>query len=482
MDSAVFRDLCFSRGLYLRPSNKGEAEMSHRRLLGLIWATALALVAAFPASGAQAREGFLDHSFGIDGRLILPPPLESAVWLREDGDGSRVVRGGEGFFGRLAPDGTFDTSFGEGGRLTFPKEIDGFEFNASIWEFDNQGRLLVFGTATDSSGPAVYYPSGPTLGSIHPTWVVVIRYTAAGQIDPTFGEGRGFIRSDFGATPESRSTDPKVQQEFQLPGATAIDLAIDSTDRPILLVGHPASRTPCYGHGGLEWYPYAVVRLTDTGQPDPAFGDGGLRRVERISSYPAPKLALDAAGKISVAGAEGTACPDTGLILTLNQDGAPVGGAADSGYMRSPGRYFAGLAPDGAIIFRHRLVGLGALSRTWPDGRPDRRFGKVRVESPKGARVQIEGILVDREGRVLLGCTFTLPPRSGKPRRTFLAIARLRRNGESDLKFGKDGWIQTRLPIGSGLGQFELDGADRLLVGTGRRGHVARTFLRYVLG
>ena len=445
-----------------------------------MWATVLALVAAFPAAGAQAREGFLDRGFGTDGRLVLPPPLESAVWLSEDGDGSRVVGGGEGF-SRLAPDGTFDTSFGEGGLLTFPKEIEGLEFNAWNWEFDRRGRLLVFGTATDSSGSAVFYPSGPALASIHPTWVVVIRYTPTGQIDPTFGEGRGFVRSDFGATPLSRSTDPKVVQEFQFPGATALDLAVDSADRPILLVGHEASRSPCYGHGGFEWYPYAVVRLTDTGQIDPAFGDGGLRRVEGISSYPSPKLGLDAAGHISVAGAEGTGCPDTGLILKLNQDGAPLSGAAGSGYTRTPGRYFAGLARDGAIIFRHRLVGLGALSRTRPDGRPDRRFGKVWVDSPPGARVQIEAILVDQEGRVLLSCAFTLPPGAGNPRRTFLAITRLRRDGETDLNFGKEGWIQTRLPVGSGFSQFELDAAGRLLVSTGRRGHAPTTFLRYVL-
>jgi uncharacterized delta-60 repeat protein len=443
---------------------------------------ALLILASFvAATSAQGRVGGLDPAFGEAGR-VGPWLDRKGVWsgMAVGPDGSIVVIR-ERTLIRFLSSGDPDPSFG-GGQVELPVEFEGFDFRPFDLAIDSKGRVLVSGTATDSS--RTYGIPGGTLFYFPASWAVVVRLTADGKLDPGFGEGRGFIRGDYGMHPGSTHVhDYPPDPDF--PAAGGETLKVDSLDRPVLLVATPASYSPCWGHSGVSWYPRAVVRLTTAGTVDAGFGGGdGIASLGRLAPSPGTVLALDAADQIAVGGGEGTACPRRGILFRLAADGSRLAGFGVDGVRTYARRYFRVLAPTGAMILRG--IEQPVALRVGRDGTRDRSFGKggeVTMSLPRGERGIVGPVAVDARGRTLVAASFqlqkTFTESDGKVRRKrrgFLAVSRLLPNGKIDRAFGKQGWIVTLIGphYGVDLSQAALDPQGRLVVlgdvGTWHRG------------
>jgi Domain of unknown function (DUF5122) beta-propeller len=212
------------------------------------------------ASGAVARV-VVDPEFGNGGRVALTrlgPPFLMAV----SRDGS-IALSSSGRVTRLLASGQPDAQFGADGSRPL-ESVDEMAFRPAGVETDSHGRLLVFGTATD---PAREEVEIGFLKYVPVTWAAVVRFNLDGSLDPTFGEGNGFLRSDLGV---HSALAP------QLPTTNIFAGVVDGQDRPVLLAGVDNATAPCFGHSGIEPTPRAIVRLTEAGQLDRSFGKGGI--------------------------------------------------------------------------------------------------------------------------------------------------------------------------------------------------------------
>jgi uncharacterized delta-60 repeat protein len=127
---------------------------------------------------AMARyntDGSLDSSFDADGKVIAPfrPASTYASHLLVQPDG-KILTGGTGL-ARFNPDGGVDRSFGADGRA-----VTDLGLVKPVLQPD--GKILAAGTIFQSSGQFSDF--------------VVVRLTAAGRIDSTFGRG-GRVVTDF---------------------------------------------------------------------------------------------------------------------------------------------------------------------------------------------------------------------------------------------------------------------------------------------
>lgn len=257
---------------------------------------------------------------------------------------------------------------------------------------DASGRAVVVGAATDAGGA----PSG----------AVVVRYSRAGELDGSFGDG-GIVR--LGA----------AEGVGEL---TAVALQTTGGERVVL-----AGRTP-RGPGGDS--DLLVLALRPDGTLDESFGDRGLAAIDIAGGDDRLKdLTLDTEGRIIAAGATVAPGADTGDALPV--DGGPVrdpaaGGASDFVVVRlsadgSPDGAFgtggvvvtdiggddaaAAVAAyaDGRLVAAGASGGAVAVARYLPDGSPDAGFGVGGVVTDAtwpggGAR----GVAIGTHGKVVL--------------------------------------------------------------------------------
>lgn len=420
------------------------------------------------APAAEARVGALDVTFGNAGRLTLP---FHSFWASAAvaPDGSLVINGPRVL--RYTSSGQLDATWASEGQLALPPAIDGLPFYGGSMSIDSQGRLVFFGSV---SSPDQILKEPASLLYTSATWQVVLRLTPDGNLDPSFGGGAGFIRSDFGLR---SSLDP------ELPSIYSSGI-LDSKDRPLILVrvaGLLSGGGCNYGKGAITWYPRALVRLTTGGDRDPGFGGG-----DGISEIPdgyerASTLGVNASDA-PVASAGSANCRGN-LVYRYSPDGTLVS------RIDYPNFVLSLLDPAGGAILR-REAGLrtAVLAKTEDDGGLDPSFGRggiARVAMPRGADRWLQPLAIDSRGRVILvGHLTRLRQRSKKQRpqeRRYLTIARLTATGSTDLAFGKKGWMLTRLP-GQGVIGIEratIDDQGRLLVLV--RAGQTHTLRRYLL-
>jgi len=331
-------------------------------------ATVLAVAAAaLTGPSSQAASSALDTGFGVGGRAVVDHAgydriQESAVGT----DGKIYAVGdfnldGNGSYGAIVvgrnADGSRDAAFGE--RIL---SVTGYQSAmARAVAVQRDGKVLVAGNL------------GP------PYDIGVWRLLPTGELDPSFGGGKGYtiidslgseVVSDIATGPGgtvvvlgSTSADGGQAAVYRLTDTGAFDTSFDTDgalgvggvgsdygiavgvqpDGKILLTGSFAGETSG-----------TVRRLTATGPLDPTFGGGdGIADVPDTSAG-LFDLALEADGSIVVAGQAPTPSARAGKVVKLTPSGAlDAGFAGSAGFSLSLGgsEYFTRLAllPGGAV-------------------------------------------------------------------------------------------------------------------------------------
>lgn len=219
--------------------------------------------------------GAVDTSFK-GGNVMLPVGAGDAYAyaMAAQPDGKVVVVGtshehsGDFAVARFERDGDIDTSFGEAGLVM--TQVGAGSDVARAVAIDEQGRIVVAGSADGAHGLDF----------------AVVRYLENGQLDASFGEG-GKTLVTFGEDSD-----------------TAYALALQGDGK--IVVGGDSNRGS--SQSGLD---FALLRLTQDGQPDASFGEAGSTTLSvaqfggRDSIYALALQEISGEERIVAAGGEG---------------------------------------------------------------------------------------------------------------------------------------------------------------------------------
>jgi uncharacterized delta-60 repeat protein len=235
--------------------------------------------------------GTLDTSFGNSGKVGMPnggtvlTPAGGGAFGQSvaiQPDGKIIVAGGiNDNFGlvRYTTSGNLDTTFGNGGIVSTPIDSESYGYSVAV---QSDGKIVVAG--------------GTYLGYYDFYEFAVVRYTASGALDTTFGMG-GIVVTNVGDDYYSFGQGVVVQ-----------------SDGKIVVAGYTYN-------GGYE---FAVVRYTPSGALDAGFGTGGIALTSLGNDADAygTCVALQSDGKIVVGG--GVELYDDSVALPPNSNIAPA--------------------------------------------------------------------------------------------------------------------------------------------------------------
>ncbi|HEV7731334.1 MAG TPA: hypothetical protein VGR62_04190 [Candidatus Binatia bacterium] len=376
-----------------------------------------------------------DPSFGIAGkaRASVGPPLSHGIALAEQTDGRLVVGGAGGTastpgtfvlgsfaIARFLTDGTLDPTFGSGGStLTV---IPGGPSHIQALALQPDGRIVAGGFQEIRASTYAF---------------TIARYTEAGVLDPTFGDGGVVVTPAF------------------LGGIR--DLVVQPDGR-IVAAGANFPGVPFAG----------LVRYEADGTVDASFGVGG---VATVSAYELTALVRQPDGRLVAAGFRGNALNADFLIARWEANGAPdptfgVGGVVVTDLGATFDMFHDLLVqPDG------RLVATGIVSYS-----PDDRIGVVRYLADGSldpsfgnggvARSSILGPLervaatLQPDGRVVVAATRLHMP--GTFQTWDGLLRRFLPDGTLDPSFEFEDTTEF-YPIGDGMRDVALDGDGRIV-------------------
>ncbi|HEX4612491.1 MAG TPA: hypothetical protein VH092_30135, partial [Urbifossiella sp.] len=331
--------------------------------------------------------GMPDPAFGTGGAVTIPGSTGVPI-LTALPDGGALVgwnepdaaRGTTDFdLARVTAAGAIDTTFGSGGTAVVPTPGGSSTADLAAVVLQPDGQILLGGdqiqALNDGSGQT---PAGQLL---------VVRVSAAGQPDPTFGAG-GTAVVPF----------PVGSSNY----ATGGGLAVQPDGRIVLagsaLVSAQTQSTP------------VAVRLTAAGQPDPTFGSGGRVQVTFPQQYTGnfQTVGIQADGRVVLAGLVVTNPTSTGFPLP---------------------------AADGAA----RLTADGQLDPTYGTGGVS-VGGEITTVLDSGTNGVILNAAIDSSGRVVFDAAIYNDIRI----RGFVdsaTVSRLTADGATDGGFGTNGTV-----------------------------------------
>ena len=414
----------------------------------------LVLGCVLPMPAQAAVPGAIDARFASCGQATGLVPRDIARRQFSYGAGAdlavqpdgKVVAAGPAARGmgatRFDSDGTLDTSFGGDGVAFVPVDGDRFDqTQVTSVAVQPDGKVVAAGLVRDAQASTLVHR------------VVIARFTAAGEPDPSFS-GDGLV----------------VEVP---PGATSADAnSVAVADGGALVVAATVDER------------FAVLRYRDDGTLDPAFGEAGVARVGTPTRPNGRGLdvLVRPDGRILAAGGLGPR-PFTAEAFTvarLTPAGAPDPSFAGGGGVITETLDESSFAsrlealPDGRFYAVGTTVDFwgddegggttrrAAIIRYLENGERDDSFagdGSVLDALGQGlyARISPSGAAVDPEGRLAIS-TERGP------------IARYRTDGARDLSFGFGGTLRVfSAPTGESLVALP-DGALLLGGGNGRQG------------
>ena len=295
------------------------------------------------------RNGALDTAFatgGDDGDGVTWSALGAATDVAIDGSGKIVASGyrrladvglnrSDSFVERLNANGSPDTSFGVAGSM-YP-----WVLYVDLGRDDSLARLVVLPDGRVIAGGARVAGTGDASAT-------VARVVAGTGLDRAFGAG-GQRFFDYGQPSTNGAADVTLEpggkidvagyggtaNDFHLTRLTAngaldpslggkstVDADFGGNDDASALALQANGKIVLAGTTGGD---FGIVRFQPGGAPDDTFGPGGKRTV----SFPAPAtayaMALQPDGKIVVAGYFATAAA-SGAVVRLQGDSAAAGG------------------------------------------------------------------------------------------------------------------------------------------------------------
>lgn len=383
-------------------------------LVTILLASAATLVATSAPAFAGAPDGLLDPTFGTGGKTTskIGPKWSTASAVAVQPDGKIVVAGtSDGAFGgdiavaRYDGSGVLDPAFGTGGQVITP--ISNTNDAASAVAVQPDGKIVVIGRVNNSND------------------VAVVRYSAAGKPDPTFGSGGVVVTSVAGNTD----------------GASGLVL---QPDGKIVVVG------TTYNGSSSDVF---VMRYAANGLLDPAFGIFGKTITSIGSGYDgANAVALQPDGKIVVAGySDNPTAPDV-AVLRYSSTGVLDATFASGGKAITPigiGDDYANsivLQPDGKIVVAASSAVSSAVGsvfnlavvRYTSNGGLDLTFGTggKAADFTSSDEAGATAVALQSDGRIVL--TGVSPGANDH-----VAIVRYTANGKPDPTFGVGGKTTT---------------------------------------
>jgi uncharacterized delta-60 repeat protein len=313
-------------------------------------------------------DGQPDSSFSGDG--VVDQLVSPSFWVRALGlqpDGKILVAGYDSaqdfVVARLRTDGSLDPEFdgdsGTGNGIVHTPMTPYFDDPKSVI-VDNQGRIVVAGTAGSDIGIARYMADGKLDKSLAGDGTLV-------EVTPAKEYVGGIAAVDDGLVVAGQTGSDTFVARYTEQGAPASGFG--TLGRKVIDAA-PGDQDGAYGLGvqsdgtivlGVEVYSSAnrLVALTPGGAPDSSFAGGGSVPVDSVIN----SLALAADDKIVAAGYGTFEGEYAQSILRRNADGTPdpdFGGGATVMNRPPPGiaydtADFVAVAPDGQLV----LGGLG---------------------------------------------------------------------------------------------------------------------------
>ena len=324
--------------------------------------------------------------------------------------------------------GEQDPTFGSFGYAIFHDLGNGLSRGAMDLALLPDGRIVMGGSSTTNGG----VDHDPTLA----------RFSANGQLDPTFGAG-GVVRTILG------------------PGNAIIQSIAVQSDGKILAAGGYDSnplRIPGYTTGYVPDTSF-LVRFEVDGALDTSFGDGGLVVVSTPgSSRRYERVLLQPGDGILTVGFQAGQTAGTSHYFVERRDGTGAldpafgsGGIARAydGHFRWTTYYRAGAAlqADGKIVIGGAAFAVGpylncALARFDANGALDPGFGGGQILLPQepGEVCNIQSIAQQPDGKLLAAGAFY-----GDNAKMTFTLMRFAADGSPDTKFGRRGRVQTRV-------------------------------------
>lgn len=416
----------------------------------------LGLVAALVASGAwmpvfgqtgdcySQYPGCLDVSFGVNGRVTLPPGMiVSGLAVQAIGGEERIVAAGHipgtrrvpgpWVLVRYRPDGTLDTTFGSGGivKYTPSKGVAGIQGIA----VQPDQKVVVAGVAAPLSKP-----------NMMNTLPTIARYNTDGSIDTTFGtSGLVQIRCLVDSRIGGDSFAVVVQSDLKIAALTyfaahlgvcrlnpngTLDTSFNGSGRYF-----ETRRSCAFGiatqwidseerivvSGNIDGSPSSLqkavlIRFTGSGALDPSFGEAGYAIGDHAPSN-------DGYGRMAIDGSNRIVVTWLGDDFNLNME------------------YYA--------IMRH--LSDGSLDVGFGDG------GKV-ISQPTGAASLVE-IQPGEIEKILAAGDFE----------GYHAFWRYLVSGTADMTFGSSGWVTTELEGPGGVAAMAQQSDSKFVVAAGTR-------------
>ncbi len=392
--------------------------------------------------------GGLDPTFGSGGQVLTPFSnyYDQANAVTTQSDGKVVIAGysdpsGSRFaydflVARYNADGSVDTSFGTGGRTVT-------DFNRSA---DEPSAVAL---QPQTSGPSKILVAGMVRNNGNDNFGLA-RYNANGTLDTTFGR-KGKVETDLGSSgdwPSSMVVDSagRIIVAGMGPGSDAalvrytangaLDTTFGSGGKLVNIIrlasGYHASSVALQGDGKIvlagttldpatSWE-FVLARFNTNGTADTTFGSGGVVITHPGYNDSFGGAAIQGDGKIVVSGSEASGYfPSALYLLRYNTDGTldPGFGTGGIATIPSPGGPADGtfgphgigpvIQSDGEIIVSGQFYDTTtqqenlAVVRVHPDSSMDVGFGNGGWATIQFAsHDSVEAMALQPDGRVLL--------------------------------------------------------------------------------